>query len=184
MPPPPPPPAASDPLYLVSGPSPFAVNCDGVAVNGTLYVNAEVEPYLAVNPLDNTNLVGVWQQDRWSNGSARGLMSAASFDGGQTWTRQPLPFSRCGGGNFGNGGDYARATDPWVTFSPDGTVHAMSLSTIGSSFQAGSASAMLASRSTDRGRSWSTSATLIRDENAFFNDKNSITADPVDAALV
>ncbi|MGH8077624.1 MAG: sialidase family protein, partial [Lysobacter sp.] len=80
--------------------------------------------------------------------------------------------------------DYARATDPWVTFSPDGTVHAMSLSTNGSSFQAGSVSAMLASRSTDRGRSWSTSATLIRDENAFFNDKNSITADPVDAALV
>jgi hypothetical protein len=182
--PPPPPPQGSDTQYLASTLSPFTANCDGVAPNGTLFVNAEVEPYLAVNPLDNTSLVGVWQQDRWSNGSSRGLMSAASSDGGQTWTRQPLAFTRCGGGNFGNGGDYARGTDPWVTFSPDGTVHAMSLSTIGDSFQPGSANAMLAARSTDRGRSWSTASTLIRDDQGFFNDKNSITADPFDAALV
>lgn len=183
-PPPSPPPPASDTLFLVSAPSPFPANCDGVASTGTVFVNAEVEPYLAVNPLDSNNLVGVWQQDRWSDGSARGLLSAASFDGGQTWTRQALPFSRCGGGTFGNGGDYARATDPWVTFSPDGTAHAMSLSTNGSSFQAGSANAMLASRSTDRGRSWSLPVTLIRDGAGFFNDKNAITADPFDAARV
>lgn len=183
-PPAPPPPPATDALYRASGPSPFAVNCDGVAVNGTVFVDAEVEPHLAVNPLDNNNLIGVWQQDRWSNGSARGLLSAASFDGGQTWTRQALPFSRCGGGTFGNGGDYTRATDPWVTFSPDGTAHAMSLSTTGSSFTAGSVNAMLASRSTDRGRSWSTPTTLIRDGEGFFNDKNAITADPTDASLV
>ena len=183
-PPPPPPPPASDALYLASGPSPFAANCDGVAADGSVFINAEVEPYLAVNPLDSNNMIGVWQQDRWSNGSARGLLSAASFDGGQTWTRQPLPFSRCGGGTFGNGGDYARATDPWVTFSPDGTAHAMSLSTNGVSFQPGSVNAMLASRSTDRGRSWSAPATLIRDGAGFFNDKNTITADPFDPALV
>lgn len=183
-PPPPPPPAASDALYLASGPSPFAAGCDGVAASGIAFDNAEVEPYLAVNPLDSANLIGVWQQDRWSNGSARGLLSASSFDGGQTWSRQPLPFSRCGGGNIGNGGDYARATDPWVTFSPDGTAHAMSLSTIGSSFQTGSVNAMLASRSTDGGRSWSAAATLIRDGAGFFNDKNAITADPNDPAFV
>lgn len=183
-PPVPPPPPASDVQHLVSGPSPFAPNCDGVAPNGSVFVNAEVEAYLAVNPLDSGNLIGVWQQDRWSNGSARGLLSAASFDGGQTWSRQPLAFSRCGGGNVGNGGDYARATDPWITFSPDGTAHAMSLSTNGSSFQAGSVNAMLASRSTDRGRSWSAAATLISDGAGFFNDKNAITADPNDPAFV
>jgi hypothetical protein len=183
-PPPPPPPLASDAEFRASGPSPFLPDCDGVVANGTVFVNAEVEPYLAVNPLDSNNLLGVWQQDRWSNGSARGLVSATSFDGGQTWTRQPLPFSRCGGGNVGNGGDYARATDPWVTFAPDGTAHAMSLSTNGSSFQPGSANAMLASRSTDQGRSWSVASTLIRDGEGFFNDKNAITADPTDPAYV
>jgi hypothetical protein len=184
VPPQPPPPQGSDPLLLASALSPFAANCEGVATTGTVYVNAEVEPYLAVNPLDNNNMVGVWQQDRWSNGSARGLMSAASFDGGQTWTRQPMPFSRCGGGTIGTGAEYIRATDPWVTFSPDGTVHAMSLSTNGDSFTAGSINGMLVSRSTDRGRSWSLPITLIRDGASFFNDKNAITADPVDATLV
>jgi len=183
-PPPPPPPPATDTEYRASGPSLFAPNCDGVAASGTVFVNAEVEPYLAVNPLDSNNLLGMWQQDRWSNGSARGLVSATSLDGGQTWTRRAMAFSRCGGGNFGNGGDYARATDPWVTFAPDGTAHAMSLSTNGSSFQPGSANAMLASRSTDQGRSWSTAVTLIRDDAGFFNDKNAITADPTDPAYV
>jgi hypothetical protein len=111
-------------------------------------------------------------------------MSASSADGGQTWVRTPLPVSRCGGGTFANGGDYARATDPWVTFSPDGTAYAMSLSTTGAAFAAGSVNAMLVVRSADRGRSWSAPTTLIRDGSGFFNDKNSITADPLNAAFV
>src|SRR5688500_1548003 len=93
--PPPPPTAATDAHYLASGPSPITVNCDGGGSTGTLYQNAEVEPHLAVDPTNPSNLIGVWQQDRWSNGSARGLMSASSSDGGQTWTRTPLPVSRC-----------------------------------------------------------------------------------------
>ncbi|MFC5576834.1 exo-alpha-sialidase [Lysobacter niabensis] len=168
----------------MSGPSLFTLNCDGGGQTGTLYQNAEVEPYVAVDPTNPANLIGAWQQDRWSNGSARGLMSAHSSDGGQTWARTPLPVSRCGGGTFANAGDYARATDPWVTFSPDGTAYAMSLSTTGASFAAGSVNAMLVVRSTDRGRTWSAPTTLIRDGAGFFNDKNSITADPLNAAFV
>ena len=183
-PPPPPPPPATDPQYLASGPSPFLLNCDGGSTTGTLYQNAEVEPYLAVDPTNPANLIGVWQQDRWSNGSARGLMSARSADGGQTWVRTPLPVSLCGGGTFANGGNYTRATDPWVTFSPDGTAYAMSLSTTGASFAAGSVNAMLVVRSTDRGSTWSAPITLIRDGSGFFNDKNTITADPLNAAFV
>jgi hypothetical protein len=183
-PPPPPPPPATDAQYLASGPSPFTLNCDGVTASGTLYQNAEVEPYAAVDPTNPMNLIGVWQQDRWSNGSSRGLMSASSSDGGQTWIRTPLPVSRCGGGTFANGGDYARATDPWVTFSPDGTAYAMGLVTTGGSFEPGSVNAMLVVRSTDRGHSWSAPVTLIRDGAGFFNDKNAITADPFNAAFV
>ena len=183
-PPPPPPPPAVDTQFLASGPSTFTMNCDGGASSGTLFQNAEVEPYVAIDLGNPNNLIGVWQQDRWSNGSSRGLMSARSSDGGQTWGRTPLPMSRCGGGTFANGGDYARATDPWVTFAPDGTAYAMGLASTGGSFEAGSANAMLVVRSTDRGATWSAPRTLILDGAGFFNDKNTITADPFNASFV
>lgn len=171
-----PPPAGTG---AVSGPSPFAAGCG--AGTGTVFVNAEVEPSLAVNPGNPAHLLAMWQQDRWSNGSARGLVSAVSFDGGATWSARPMPFSRCGGGTPANGGDYERATDPWVSFGPGGTAWAMSLSTTGASFAAGSANAMLVSRSLDGGRTWGNAATLIADADLHFNDKNAVTADPFDA---
>lgn len=183
-PPTPPPLPQVDPEYRASGVTTFAVGCDGQAVNGTVYINAEVEPHLAVNPGDANHMIGLWQQDRWSNGSARGIVAAVSRDGGVNWSRQPLPFSRCGGGNALNGGDYARVTDPWVTFSPNGVVHAMALSTTGASFAAGSVNAMLVMRSLDGGNTWSGPITLIQDGAGFFNDKNTITADPTDANFV
>src|SRR5438876_9893254 len=46
------------------------------------YRDTEVEPYLAVNPANSANLIGVWQQDRWSDCGAHGLTAGASFDGG------------------------------------------------------------------------------------------------------
>ena len=137
-----------------------------------------------MNPRDPNNWVATWQQDRWSGGSANGLITATTVDGGATWTRTAIPFSRCAGGNAGNGGDYQRATDPWVTFAPDGAAFQMALASSGGSFTAGSANAMLVSRSTDGGRTWGPVSTLIRDESQFFNDKNSITADPTDPRYV
>ncbi|HEY5310377.1 MAG TPA: exo-alpha-sialidase, partial [Casimicrobiaceae bacterium] len=94
------------PLFRASATSPFAPGCDGVAATGTLYENAEVEPMVAVNPANPNNLVGVWQQDRWSDGGAHGLLTGFSFDGGRTWARTSAAFSRCAGGNVANGGDY------------------------------------------------------------------------------
>ncbi|MCM2327543.1 MAG: glycoside hydrolase [Lysobacter sp.] len=167
------------PARLVSGPSPFPASCG--AGSGVAYVNAEVEPSLAVNPSNPGHLVAIWQQDRWSNGSARGLVAAVSFDGGTTWATRPMAFSRCGGGNAANGGDFDRATDPWVSIGPDGTVWAMSLSTTGGSFAPGSANAMLVSRSADGGLTWGPAVPLIADTTPYFNDKNTITADPADA---
>jgi hypothetical protein len=177
------PPAPPAPPGLVSGASPFSAGC-GNASSGALYLHSEVEPHIAVNPTNPNNLIGVWQQDRWSNGSAQGLVAATSFDGGATWTRRGMPFSRCGGGTPANGGDFERATDPWITFAADGTAYAMSLSTSGGLYQPGSASAMLVSRSTDGGSAWSPSIALIRDTAPYFNDKNTITADPSDARYV
>ena len=179
-PPIPPPPVPVDAQYRASAASPFTANCEGAVQTGTNYVNAEVEPYLAFNPLNTNNLVGVWQQDRWSNGGSRGLMTGTSIDGGHSWNQRPMPFSRCGGGNPGNNGDYERASDPWVTFGPDGTAHQISIS-----FNNGNTvSAVLASRSSDGGATWSTPLPLILDGASFFNDKESITADPTDARFV
>ncbi len=170
-----------DALTQASGASPFVAGCDGVGSTGVVQVGAEVEPYVAVNPTNANNLVGVWQQDRWNNGGARGLGGAYSMDGGGTWTRTSVPFSRCSGGNPGNGGDFERATDPWVSIAPDGTVHQMALAF---NNRSNADNAMLASRSTDGGRTWSQPITLRRDGADAFNDKNAITADPTDARYV
>jgi hypothetical protein len=183
-----PPPAALPPLITdteirVSGDSPFTPGCSGSS-NGTEYRNAEVEPQVAVNPLNPDNLVVSWQQDRWSAGGASGIMSAVTLDGGVTWTRAALAVSRCGGGTAANGADYSRATDPWVTFSPNGTAFQMALAFNVGSLQPGSSSAMLVARSSDGGRSWSAATPLILSGSNFFNDKNTITADPTDARYV
>jgi len=176
---PPPPP---QPLEQVSGLSTFADNCDGQNTPGTLYVSSEVEPSLAINPTDGTNWVGVWQQNRWSNGGADGLVAGVTVDGGQTWTLRTTTFSRCTGGNVVNGGDYARATDPWISFGPTGIAYWMAMTITDTA--ATSRSAMRVSRSIDGGDTWNAPITLIDDVDPYFNDKNAITADPTDAAHI
>ena len=176
---------AFDFQFLATPPSPFTANCNGTPQTGTLYPNAEVEPTISVNPRNPLNLIGVWQQDRWSNGGSQGLGTGFSFDGGITWQQRYQPISRCAGGNASNNGDYARASDPWISFSPNGVAHFMSLSVSGTAFEADGLSAMLATRSTDGGRTWSQPITLVRDAGeTLFNDKNSITADPTDSRYV
>jgi hypothetical protein len=174
-PPPAPPTVSSDGAIRVSGPSPFAANCAEPSTG--VFANAEVEPFIASNPANPNNLIAVWQQDRWPDGSSQGLATGYSFDGGLTWTNTAVPFSICSGGNTGNGGDYTRASDPWVTFSPNGTAYQMALTTSGRSFAAGGKNAMLVSRSSDGGRTWGGISTLILDGADAFNDKNAITAD-------
>ena len=115
-------------LVRASGASPFALNCNGAPQTGTLFRNAEVEPWVDSNPDDPSNLIAVWQQDRWSNGGSQGNVTAYSFNRGRSWTRPaPPPFTRCAGGTPANGGAYERASDPWVSFSPNGDAHQIGL---------------------------------------------------------
>ena len=52
------------------------------------------------------------------NGGAKGTTAAVSFDGGLTWANVSVPtLTRC------QGGEFDRASDPWVSFGPDGVVH-------------------------------------------------------------
>ena len=172
------------PLTTISGPSPFAgctIGASGTP-GETLYPNAEEEPWLDVNPADTKNMISVWQQDRWSNGGAHGLVAGVTHNAGKTWTRTSAHFSECAGGTTANGGDYERASDPWVSFSPNGDAYQISLS-----FDANtSRNAVLVSKSTDGGDHWSEPTSLIRDSgnrdvSYAFNDKESITADPTNS---
>jgi hypothetical protein len=182
--------AAVDPLMLVSGPSPFAPGCERAPQTGTVYPNGEVEPWVDVNLADANNLVGNWQQDRWSNGGARGNLNAYSLNGGTNWTIPPISsasdtgqakFSRCTGGTAANGGDFERATDPWVSFSPNGVAHQVALSINDSNF----ANAVLTSRSEDKGANWQDPVVVkFDDQPNFFNDKETLTADPTDSRFV
>src|SRR5512132_2390125 len=84
--------AATD-LVQVSGTSPFlGCTADGVAEqSGEVFLNSEVEPWIDVNPTDLDNVVGIWQQDRWDNGGARGLVAGVSQDGGASWQEVVIP---------------------------------------------------------------------------------------------
>lgn len=161
------------PPVLVSGPSPFAACPIGAAgPDSVVYADTEVEPQVAVNPTNPANLIGAFQQDRWSDGGARGLVAARSSDGGASWTRNFAPFSACSGG----AAEYRRATDPWVSFDRAGRAYQISLSI--DSAELG-VSAVLASTSANGGATWATPRTIIRDTDPLnFNDKESITGDP------
>ena len=182
--PPQPPPFTSVTQVKVSQPSSFAAGCDGVHSSGTLHVNTAAEPYLTINPRNPLNLVAAWQQNRWSDGGSQGLELASSVDGGMSWTLTNAAFSRCTGGNSGNAGDYARATDAWLSSSPNGVVYALSLSFTGATLMPGSSSAMLVAQSLDGGATWTLPVALIQDGATVFNDKGSITADPTNSSFV
>jgi hypothetical protein len=170
-------------VVTASRPSPFASCTDGQSSGpppGEVFVNAEVEPWVDVNPTNGNNIVGVWQQDRWTDGGSHSNDTGYSTDGGATWhyPATPIPWSTCAGSTETR---YQRATDPWVSFGPTGTAHAIALSLDPNGFT----TAVLASRSADGGADWSAPAVLIDDNDLrYFNDKESITADPTNANLV
>jgi hypothetical protein len=170
--------SATAPVDVTAG-NPLA-GCppDGFGVN---YPDAEVEPWVDVNPTDPDNIVAIYQQDRYDNGGAKGNVSSASFNGGLTWTAQrAVPADIvCTGGQFD------RASDPWLSFGPDGTLHAMSLVTDAGPAGPTGDNGMVYNRSTDGGLSWEDPIVLIKDTRTrFLNDKNSMTADPNDADVV
>ncbi len=175
--------AAQNAPVKVSGISPFAsCTADGVASQpGTNFPDSEIEPWIDANPANPANLVAGWQQDRWSDGGSRGTVAGVSVDGGKTWSRLPLPgITKC------SNGIYDRASDPWVTISPNGTVFFMSLAFNNNRADGGGGqNAMLVNRSFSGGFAWSRPQELIVDtDGQIFNDKNSMTADPLDSRYV
>jgi hypothetical protein len=152
------------PLVEVSGPSPF-LDCPIAANDPDFGKSTEVEPYVAVDPTNPDHLVGAWIQD-----FARGIVAAVSFNGGDTWQSVVIPgVTQCAGGI------YPHASDPWVSFAPNGDVY---VCLIGFDFPpAGNPNALLVSKSTDGGLTWGAPTTIVTGDKAF-QEKAAITADP------
>ncbi len=142
-------------LPRVSAATPFSADCNGPNFPITAaYVNAESEPFLAVNPRNPKNLIAVYHEDRFWNDGANGVLASTSFDGGLTWQipelkNQPA-FSRCAGGTEANGGDFEKSSDPVVAFGPDGTAYFAAVAWNASNPEA----AQFISTSHDGGRTW------------------------------
>src|SRR5438093_2507022 len=116
---------------------------------GRNFLNAEVEPTLAVQ---GSNVIGMWHEDRWSNGGAHGIGVGASSNGGATFTNSAMRWSACVPGTPVALAQYLRNSDPWVSFGPDGTAYASGLG-----FNLGYPNwnnAVVAARSTDGGQTW------------------------------
>ncbi|MEP6638086.1 MAG: sialidase family protein [Chloroflexota bacterium] len=206
---------AVGPSVASQNPSPYATpGCHALddQPGSRVYLNSEVEPQVAVDPTNPSHLVGVWQQDRWSNGAAHGLVAGYSTDGGASWTVSPQPFSVCyhASGYPGPYLDYQRASDPWVSIGPGtpgssagSTVYSVSLSVDFTAYPGdpdATHNAVGAATSYDGGATWTNVQTIIADpcgpgsvgspgyvcnnaKSYIFNDKESVTADPVNQGV-
>jgi hypothetical protein len=172
---------------LVQVPDHPISGCSVPAAGGTNTVGAEVEPYVDVDRSPASAgryVIGVFQQDRWSNGGAHALITSVSNGFGQpgTWTTlgpgQVPAFDVCTGNP-----NYERSSDPWVTFAPNGDAYQVALSFNASGPGFGGPSAVLVSKSaaSAHGLSWTAPTTVRADPSptgTITNDKESITADP------
>jgi hypothetical protein len=154
-------------------------------------MGSAVQPQISPNAAASSQLVGVWEQDRWTGIGARAILAAWSDDAGATWsTPQALGFSVCAA-SMAPGANYDRASDPWISFGQSGAVYASALGFSADHYlAAGGKSAVLVSRSSSAGSSWDAPIVLIDDSSAatdagpfYFNDRDSITADPNSAAV-
>jgi hypothetical protein len=174
----------------VSVATPFAPGCGG-PTEGSFpgvnfnYPNSEVEPWLAVSPANPNDVAAMWQQDRWSDGGAHGLLAAVSHDGGATFAYSAPHFSNCAGGTAANGGDYGRSSDPWVSWAPNGDLWSIAIAVDRTTAR----NAVLASRMRHGSATWSEPFVLRADNSRTgvplannFNDKESLTADRTDAS--
>ncbi|HKB04974.1 MAG TPA: sialidase family protein [Gemmataceae bacterium] len=155
------------PLVPVSGPSPFLGN-PMEANDPALTINAETEPYVAVDPANPNHLVGGWIQD-----FGRGIVAGVSFNGGNIWQSVVIP-----GAAIASGGTYPHSSDPWISFSPNGQVY---MSFLAHDFPEDAGDTVLVSQSSDGGLTWSTPISIADVDKDSTQDKPSITADPTDA---
>src|SRR3989441_1060827 len=142
--------------------------CDDGFASGAWSIDEAEEPSVAVNPVDPNNIVAAWIQGPFQN-----IVAAASFDGGKTWQRVPVPLTTCAGGQF------LIAGDVWLSFAPNGILYGI----------AGSGNALSSlvpevMKSTDGGLHWTASVPPGSSSVDPPEDHASVTADPTNPAPV
>src|SRR6266404_2794160 len=127
-------------------------------------MRAQAEPHIARATSNEDFLVGVFQEGRFANGGgAVDCGYSISHDSGLTWTRALIPNL-----TMTSGGPYFRATDPVVAFDLNNNVYLETLAATDPQFVNG---AVVVSKSTDGGATFSSPVVAFQPSNAFFPDK-------------
>jgi len=127
----------------------------------------ETEPYIAVNPEREGHLLAAYQEGRYSEGGARALTWAVSFDGGRTWEEGLIPHL-----SLTAGGPFERVSDPWVAFGLGDRAYYVTLAFNETSAPNG----IFVSSSSDGGLTWGEPVT-VHLGGADFDDKEAIIVD-------
>jgi hypothetical protein len=113
----------------------------------------QAEPHLARSVVDPELLLGTFQEGRFADGGALACGYAVSRDGGLTWRRDLIPTL-----TTTTGGRFARATDPVAGCGPQGDLYLQTLGSVQGVFDQ---AAVVVSRSTDQGATWSAPFTVF-----------------------
>ena len=174
---PPSPPAA--PAHSAPARSGAVEGADPPSVN---YPNTELEPFMAVNPV-NEHIIGVYQQDRWSDGGAHGLVASRSDT--RSGLGSELRRSSASARTTRRRPTCRPSTAPRIRGSASTRPGRHTRSPSGSSRPTSTSAASKSRRRSTKGRTWSLPVRLITSTDPItFNDKQSITGDwrPVDGA--
>ncbi len=134
---------------------------------GPAQAETQTEPYLAINPEKETHLLAGYQEGRFSNGGARALTSAVSFNAGKSWQEALVPrLPQAAGGPF------ERVSDPWVAFGPGGRAYFCTLAFNETRQENG----IFVSASEDGGRTWGEPVPVHTTE-LDFDDKQALVVD-------
>jgi hypothetical protein len=126
----------------------------------------QAEPHLYRSAVNPDLLLACFQEGRFAeNGGALSCGYGISRDAGLTWTRALIPQL-----TTASGGPYLRATDPVAAIGPQGDLY---LNTLGSLDNAFGLAAVVVSRSTNSGATWSAPAVVFQGPNPqVMPDKN------------
>jgi hypothetical protein len=129
--------------------------------------DTQIEPDIAVSPLDPRIVVATFQQGRFPDGGSVDPGFATSHDGGVTWRHGNLPHL-----TTAVGGRWDRASDPVVAFGTGGRVYIQTLV-----ISTGCDNGVAVQRSDDGGYTWTDPFIVQKDGCDGFNDKNWIAVD-------
>ncbi len=119
----------------------------------------QAEPHVYRSVANANLLLASFQEGRFAeNGGALDCGYGVSRDGGLTWSRALTP-----GLTVASGGPYLRATDPVAAIGPQGDFYLNALGSIDNAF---GLSAIVVSRSTDTGATWSAPTVVFQSPNS------------------